>query len=966
MTERPGRKALFTGAMIPKKTEADEKPDNDRIHRISAASESTLKNALNGTDSPINPQEFPPEFNQMIATVNDIAREIISTKHTIIPDVTEVSPAGNVPCLDSASIIEGCPVPSVLLDDQGLILCHNAEFQKLSGYSSSDILGKTFDELPVDLPHGNPVKEVVSEKKQTTVKGTGHFPSGTRLIDIFAVPLKRKDGSIEAIQVILQEDIPKGSGDISQKDALEKIEQLKKRAQTIVQENPMPIVLTDTSFTLKVVNDAYVELTGIPRKELLDKNLHDFRILKTEGEDLKNIINTKLRFFNQVTIDYPSGTRILKQYGIPILDPSGNLKEILIVYNDITEECREMDEVERLQKRSEVIVQENPFAILLTDPKYHIIEANPAFLAMSGFIRQKIISMTLSDIKVLSKDGDGVGDAVEKRARVFGTVTVELPSGTRTLEQHVIPLVETDGSLKNILIIYNDITSKQTQDADIKKKMDQIAVLKKRSDLIIQQNPMPMMVMDLQFKILLANDAYATMSGIQKERLLEMNAKSFQIIEQKGDGLKQVLEQKRRIFGEVTVEFPIGRKTLEQYGLPLFDDKGNLAHILTVYNDVTKNREQEKKIADMIEEAKSGREILTASAGELETAMASVAAGDLTHQVSIDDADPLVKLKRDYNQAIDAIRIAMEELDSSLIQLEKTIGEMTRSTNEILKATEQVADAAQNTSANTSSNLGSMEKLNADVSEISASIQEIASTSQDVMHHAEKAAEEGHTAVDLGNAATGKMQKVEKISQQSVTDITRLNDQMREINKIVNLIADIASQTNLLALNAAIEAARAGEHGRGFAVVAGEVKSLAGESKNASTQIENLIKSIQNESEKTAASMRDSYSEIKSGIDSVNQTIDSLNRIVTEAEVVSQGIQQITKATMDQADAANRVMNETEESRSFAKQNLSRLQDMAALAQETNASTEEIARGATTLGEMSHRLSKIRQKFKLR
>jgi methyl-accepting chemotaxis protein len=210
------------------------------------------------------------------------------------------------------------------------------------------------------------------------------------------------------------------------------------------------------------------------------------------------------------------------------------------------------------------------------------------------------------------------------------------------------------------------------------------------------------------------------------------------------------------------------------------------------------------------------------------------------------------------------------------------------------------------------------------------------------------------------------MHTVEKISQESVDEITRLNEQMREISNIVKLIADISNQTNLLALNAAIEAARAGEHGRGFAVVAGEVRNLAGESKNATNHIEGLIGSIQANSDKTAAAIRTSHNEIRAGIESVGKTIDALNRIIAESNVVAQGVNEITKATTDQADATNRVMQGVEVSSRMTRENLDRIEDMAAMAEETSASTEEIASASHELSAMAERLKILIEQFKLR
>jgi len=425
------------------------------------------------------------------------------------------------------------------------------------------------------------------------------------------------------------------------------------------------------------------------------------------------------------------------------------------------------------------------------------------------------------------------------------------------------------------------------------------------------------------------------------------------------------LQEQKRSFGEIKIEFPTGVHILNQYGIPMVDPKGVLQTIVCVYNDITTQREQETKIKEMMDEARAKAELLTVSADELQMALSKIAAGDLTYRVSIDDADPLVKLKADYNAAVDSIRSVLSDLMQGMIKLDATINDTIKSTEEIAKATEQVAISSQKAADNSKLQLTNVDKISTDISDISASIEEIASTSHDVMTHAEKASKEGAQAAEIGQLATTKMQNVEKVSKQSVDEIIALNEQMRAISKIVNLITDIANQTNLLALNAAIEAARAGEHGRGFAVVAGEVKNLAGESKKASSQIETLIKAIQAKSEQTSTSMKNSFEEIKTGIESVNKTVDSLNLIISEANIVALGVTEITKATEDQAQATNTLMTGIESVSTLTRDNQKRMEDMAALAEETSASTEEIASASAELAEMAAHSRKMMEKFHL-
>ena len=92
---------------------------------------------------------------------------------------------------------------------------------------------------------------------------------------------------------------------------------------------------------------------------------------------------------------------------------------------------------------------------------------------------------------------------------------------------------------------------------------------------------------------------------------------------------------------------------------------------------------------------------------------------------------------------------------------------------------------------------------------------------------------------------TGAAMRIEAELDNNEAASVTLERRALVVDRIVALIADLATQINLLALNASIEAARAGLAGNGFGVVANEVKRLAEQTKVAASDIALEVEAIQ-------------------------------------------------------------------------------------------------------------------------
>ena len=118
------------------------------------------------------------------------------------------------------------------------------------------------------------------------------------------------------------------------------------------------------------MNEAYARLSGIGRSESAQDDPPRFQDPGPERGRIKAGDPGEEADGGEVLVEFPTGVKRLQQYGIPIQDNSGNVTSILVVYNDITEDRRQMEEITELHRTADTIVQQNPIPMLMTDPGF--------------------------------------------------------------------------------------------------------------------------------------------------------------------------------------------------------------------------------------------------------------------------------------------------------------------------------------------------------------------------------------------------------------------------------------------------------------------------------------------------------------------------------------------------------------------------------------------------------------------
>ncbi|MEN6609866.1 MAG: methyl-accepting chemotaxis protein [Methanoregulaceae archaeon] len=460
---------------------------------------------------------------------------------------------------------------------------------------------------------------------------------------------------------------------------------------------------------------------------------------------------------------------------------------------------------------------------------------------------------------------------------------------------------------------------------------------------MFEQNPLAHAVVDSDLKIVALNDAFCSLMGFGRDRLLGMSFNDFtnrnfiKYIENSGGSLTDAFNQKVLTVGESTVDTPSGIHVIVRTNIPILGDDREIRYIYITYNEITRLVKNREYMAKEIE--------------EMARIYGIMASGDLTPRYTITEADADTQATHDQLVKLrDAVRGIVINLEENIGDVNKRMQNMvngaenaTRSIEDASKGIQQIARNTTKVSEIAEKSSQGVDQIQKAMQDMSAAVEEITSSMESVSVLSKETNDLSHNGAKLAGKAEKSMGEISASSGKVFEIVSDVEKQMGEISKIVVLIRDLANQTNLLALNAAIEAARAGDAGRGFAVVATEVKSLAQESRNSAERIEEMISILKKSTQNASTAMVESKTTVEQGSAMVTETLQSFNKIAAAVEKVAKSASEVAAATEEQAATTEEITASVHEVANLVEQTAKEAGDAAAASEEASAAIDEIS-----------------------
>lgn len=400
----------------------------------------------------------------------------------------------------------------VKVDMGGKIIDFNQAFMDLTGYSRSELLLLTYNDLTPKSWHKTE-REIINEQ---------FFEKG--YTPLYEKEYVKKNGEIVPIELrtyLLTDIDSKPIGmwaiirDVSYRQENQKeISKSEEKLRSLFRVIPAGIGVV-VNRSIVEANDRLCEITGYTREELLFK---DSRFLYPSDEDFEFVGNQKywqLSDKGTASIETKwrckNGSIINIQINFTAYDPTDLELGVTFTVMDITD--RKLTEL-KLEKESSLlnkIIDNNPLAIGIADKEGHYLKANQKFFDVFKVVPSKEYTFFNDGVILNMGYGDKLQELKEGKVIFFPEILYnthdlrpDLPDNPVWVRAFGFPIINSSNEIENFILIYEDISASKYAQQELEQS-------------------------DIKFKSIIELAADAILVGDNTGNIIEVNQKALEL-----------------------------------------------------------------------------------------------------------------------------------------------------------------------------------------------------------------------------------------------------------------------------------------------------------------------------------------------------------------------------------------------------------------------------------------------------
>ena len=365
-----------------------------------------------------------------------------------------------------------------ITDGQGVTLRINKAFERITGVTASECLGRSMHELVAEGYFSRSGTLLALEQK-TTVTVPLQARSGKSAL-VTSTPIFDDEGNI----VLVVTNVRDMTELVELEQKLERVEGLRQKELAAIFDSSYDgLYITDGQGVTLRLNKAFERITGVTAEECLGRSMHE---LVAEGYFSRSGTLLALEHRKPVTVPLQAKTgKNALVTSTPIFDDEGNI--ILVVTNvrDLTELVeleQKLEQVEGLrQKQLAAIIDSSYDGLYITDGQAVTLHINKAFERITGVTAEECLGRSMHELVAegyFSRSGTLL--ALEHRKPV--TVPLQAKTGKHALVTST-PVFDDDGNIILVVTNVRDLTELN----QLKQKVDDLETLSKTYHVELQQ-----------------------------------------------------------------------------------------------------------------------------------------------------------------------------------------------------------------------------------------------------------------------------------------------------------------------------------------------------------------------------------------------------------------------------------------------------------------------------------------------